>query len=109
MSVLAHSSGIEREPEEDVANRREAVRVAILESPRVGLCGHLREMTATLWHVLRRRPVLRLDSTIRPHPRWGHGKPCQRQLYDLLNHNRETYLRQLQQFLHYREPLARIE
>jgi len=52
---------------------------------------------------------VRLDYPIHPTPRYGHGKPPHREIYEILDRRRERYRRTLEELLEYRSDLVRIE
>jgi hypothetical protein len=52
--------------------------------------------------------LIELDYGVAPRPRWGHGLPAHPQLYALIDANRDRYAGRLEQFLGYRDGLARV-
>ncbi len=49
-----------------------------------------------------------LEYRANPKPRYGHGSPPHRRLYEIVNKNRELYKNYLNRFLKYREDLLQI-
>lgn len=54
--------------------------------------------TAKRWRTRGLIPIP-VDYPINPEPRWGHGKPSHKGLYDIVNKNREKYIELLRQFM----------